>query len=82
MYTLLFIVIHSICFAKTNSPDLNPLDYFFWDEVAQRLTQKKFSNRNELINKIKETVNEIPLNLIRDAIVEFRSRIYSVEKNN
>ena len=36
-----------------NSPDLNPLDYFFWNEVSQRLTKTNFSNRHELITKIK-----------------------------
>lgn len=37
-----------------NSPDLNPLDYFFWNEVETRLKQKKYENRNELIEKIKD----------------------------
>ena len=64
-----------------DSPDLNSLDYFFWNEVSQRLTEEKFSNRHELITKIKETVKEIPLKFIRDAIDKFRSRIYAAEKN-
>lgn len=65
-----------------NSPDLNPLDYFFWNEVAQRLTKKNFKNRQQLIGKIKDTVKEIPLKYIQDAIDEFRSRVYAVEKND
>ena len=63
-----------------NSPDLNPLDYFFWSEVETCL-QKKFNNKFQLVQKIKECVNEIPLKMIQDAIDEFRSRIYAVEKN-
>lgn len=64
-----------------NSPDLNPLDYFFWNEVSSRLKKKSFCNREELIKKLKETIKEIPLKMIQDAIDEFRSRVYEVEKN-
>ena len=65
-----------------NSPDLNPLDYFFWNEVSSRLTKKKYSNRNELIQKIKETVKEIPLKMIRDTIENFHPRISFVARNH
>ena len=65
-----------------NSPDLNPLDYFFWNEVSSRLTKKKYSNRNELIQKIKETVKEIPLKMIRDAIENFHPQISFVARNH
>jgi hypothetical protein len=64
-----------------NSPDLNPLDYFFWNEVEDRLKSKTFKNKQELIEKIKESVAEIPLKKIQDAIDSFRSRIYALEKN-
>ena len=65
-----------------NSPDLNPLDYFFWNEVSTRIRNKNMSNRTELIKNIKKTIKEIPLKMIRDAIDQFRSRFYIVEKNN
>ena len=64
-----------------NSPDLNVLDYFFWNEVSSRLTVKKFTARDDLIKKIKETVKEIPLKMIQDAINQFRSRVYAVQIN-
>ena len=64
-----------------NSPDLNPLDYFFWSEVENRLKSKSFKNKHELVEKIKESVKEIPLKMIRDSIDNFRSRIGAVEKN-
>ena len=63
-----------------NSPDLNPLDYFFWNEVENRLKKKSYKNKQELMKKIEE-VNEIPLKSIQDAIDIFRSRVYAVEKN-
>ena len=65
----------------TNSPYLNPMDYFFWNEVSSRLKQKKISNREELIDAIKRTVQEIHLKMIQDAIDQFRPRVHVVEKN-
>lgn len=64
-----------------NSPDLNPLDYFFWNEVSKRVTAKKPTNRDSLIKEINNSIQEIPLKMIRDAIQNFRSRVYAVEKN-
>ena len=45
-----------------NSPDLNPLDYFFWNEVEAHLKTKTFKNANEFAQKIKESVNKVSLN--------------------
>ena len=49
--------------------------------LGQPIRSKKNSNHEELINAIKQTVQEIPLKMIRDAIDEFRSLVYVVEKN-
>ena len=64
-----------------NSPDLNPLDYFFWNEVEDELKTKSFNNVHELAQKIKECVKKISLKSIQDAIDNFRSRVYQVGKN-
>jgi len=74
------------CFIRSdqwpaNSPDISPLDYFFWNEVASRLKKKNYSNRNKLVGEIKKTINEIPLKSIQDSIDNFRSRIHDLEKN-
>jgi hypothetical protein len=70
------------CHWPPNSPDLNPLDYFFWNEVSSRLKMKKYSNRDELAQKIKEAVKEIPLKMIRDAIENFHPRVSCVVRNH
>ena len=62
-----------------NSPDLNPLDYFFWNEVEDRLKSKNFKTKLKLIEKIEKYIAEIPLKMIRDVIDSFRSRIYALE---
>ena len=51
-----------------NSPDLNPLDYFFWDAVEVQLKTRTFNNVHELAQKIKESVKKISLKSIEDAI--------------
>ena len=50
-----------------NSPDLNPLDYFVWNEIENRMKSKKFNDRDGLIKNIKETVNEI---LLKSDVIE------------
>jgi len=65
-----------------NSPDLNPLDYFFWNEVEVHLKTKKFNNIAQLTQKIKESIKEIPLKMIQDSIDNFRSRVHACEKNS
>ena len=65
-----------------NSPYLNPLDYFFWNEVECHLKTKKCNNVAQLAQKIKESINEIPIEMIQDSIDNFRSRVHACEKNS
>ena len=65
-----------------NSPDLNPLDYFFWNEVEVHLKTKKFNNIAQLTQQIKESIKEIPLKMVQDSIDNFRSRVYACEENS
>ena len=62
-----------------NSPDLNPLDYFFWSEVKRELVKKKYKNRAQLVRQIK--TSEISLEKRRDSIRNFPTRVREVEKN-
>ena len=36
-----------------NSPDLNPLDYYYWNEVENQMTYTPFMTIDELKNEIK-----------------------------
>lgn len=65
-----------------NSPDLSPMDFFFWNEVAKRIPKKKFSNREELIRNIKKAVDEIPVKMIRESFKKFKPLCLAVEKKN
>ena len=36
---------------------MNPLDCFVWNEIENHLKSKKFNNRDDLIKKIKESID-------------------------
>ena len=46
-----------------NSPDLNPLVYFYWDALASRLVKGKKLPRKKLLQEIKKTSQKIPLKM-------------------
>ena len=64
-----------------NSPDLNPLDYFFWNEVEERLKGQKYPTQASLVAAIKFKIREVPKKMIQEAIDQFRSRIHAVFLN-
>lgn len=68
-----------------SSPDCNSLDYFFWNEVQQKVYRGRhcnpFSNKEELRERIIEVWDECANNLkpIRKAIKQFFLRLRAVE---
>lgn len=65
-----------------NSPDLNPMDYFFWNQVAKHVPKRKYSNHKELAREIEKSIKRVPLKMIQDSILNFRSRCRAVENEN
>jgi hypothetical protein len=64
-----------------NSPDLNPLDFFFWNEVERRIPKKEYVNRDDLVKNIKAAIKKVPLKMIRDSIDNFRTRVSACENS-
>ena len=62
-----------------NSPDLNPLDYFFWNEVTQYIRIGSFSNNEEFKEKITEACEKVENEKIKKSIESFTSRVRKVE---
>ena len=62
-----------------NSPDLNPLDYFYWDAVVNKMNICCFSNVIELRNEIQSALSKIPVENIKSAIECFNKRVRNVE---
>ena len=65
-----------------NSPDLNPLDFYFWSAVEKQMNGKRFKTRDELIIGIQEAINKVPLHEIQNACNSFMRRCRQVETAN
>lgn len=69
-----------------SSPDVNPLDYFFWDKVKTRVYAgrrgKPFASEEELQAKIRSVWKECATDIvpIRKAIKQFVPRLKAVEE--
>ena len=65
-----------------NSPDLNPLDYFYWNAVVTRMSKNKlYMNMEEFKNEIKNAMEKVPIEEIQKATKCFTSRVRRVENN-
>ena len=42
-----------------NSPDLNPLDYYIWNEFAQAINWNKVTSKSPIISELKCSVKKI-----------------------
>lgn len=63
------------------SPDLNPLDFFLWGYLKQRVFLTKPANTEELIHRITEETRQIPPEMIQKVIEGFYHRLgYCQEK--
>jgi len=70
------------------SPDSNPLDYYFWNEVKRKVyrgrLKKPFETEEEIISKIKSVWKECARNLpeIRKSMKQFVGRVRTVGECN
>ena len=70
------------------SPDSNPLDYYFWNEVKRKVYEgrlkKPFESEDEMIAKIKAVWKECATNLkpLRKSMKEFVGRLTAVNECN
>jgi hypothetical protein len=74
--------IHPIAFPKY-SPDLNPMDYFVWDEVERRLeanAPKKKESLTAFKERLRRTAMGIPASVIRKGVASMKKRAQQVVK--
>ena len=70
------------------SPDSNPLDYYFWskvkDKVYENRLNKPFNSEEEMMKRIKSVWKECASNLseIRKAMKQFKGRLQAVNHCN
>ena len=62
----------------SNSPDLNPLDYYFWSRIQTIACKKHHNNLNSLKMSIKRAINTLEKEEIIHGLSKFRNRIEAV----
>ena len=65
-----------------NSPDLNPLDFYYWNAVVTRMKRNIYSTVDELKEEIRRAMSLIPEEEIQKAVMSFNSRVRRVEDAN
>ena len=65
-----------------NSPDLNPMDYCIWNELALAIRWKKVTSKKTLISELKRAVKTIRPNVILESCASWTNRLYRMSKNN
>jgi hypothetical protein len=63
-----------------NSPDLNPLDYFFWNEVVTKMNVNHSMTLDEFQEEISRAIAEVPVDMIKKAVNRFTYRVRKVEE--
>lgn len=62
------------------SPDLNPLDYFFWSSLRKLVWRSAPKTKQDVVNAIIENVPLVPTEHIRKAIGEFTLRLEALRE--
>ncbi len=65
-----------------NSPDLNPLDFFFWSVIEEMSNRTPHSNINSLKRAIERAFDEIDRGTVKRACASFRGRLERCVANN
>lgn len=65
-----------------NSPDLNPLDYCVWTELAEAIKWDKVSSKNTLIDQLKLAIKEVRLEVVFESCNSWTTRLLKVSNNN
>ena len=65
-----------------NSPDLNPLDYSIWDELAHAVNWDKITSKNTLIIEVKRAVGKIRQQVVFESCASWTNRLYHISQND
>ena len=68
-------------FWPSNSPDLNALDYYFWERIVGKACLKPHNSIITLKRSIKQAIDTVDKAEIINAVSRFRSRVEAVVAN-
>jgi len=63
-----------------NSPDLNPLDYFYWNAVVRNISINKYAKYDEFKAEISKACEKVDQNHIKKSVQSFTNRVRKVEE--
>jgi len=64
-----------------NSPDLNPLDYCIWNELAQAISWNTVTSKKTLIVALKRAVREISQDVVFESCSSWTNRLYRLSQD-
>ena len=59
-----------------NRPDLNPLNYSIWDELAQHFNWHAVMSKTALISALKRAVRKVYLDVVFESCSFWTNRLY------
>ncbi|CAF1260300.1 unnamed protein product [Rotaria magnacalcarata] len=59
-----------------SSPDLNPLNYCIWDELAHQVNWDAVTSKTTLINEVKRAVRKVSLDVVFESCSSWTNRLY------
>lgn len=85
-HTVAFLTENSPAFIEPtmwppNSPDLNPLDYFLWGALVEKVYASPISDLPELKDRITQAAAEISQRSLQRAVAQWRARLRAVVAN-
>lgn len=63
-----------------NSPDLNPLDYCIWDELANGMNWDQISTKSDLIDELKRATKKVRPNVVFESCDSWTSRLSRISQ--
>ena len=65
---------------SSNSPNLNPLDYSIWDELAGMMGYNKITSKRTLIDELKRAPKKFRANIVFESYHSWAARLLKVSK--
>ena len=65
-----------------NSPDLNPLDYCIWDELAHAINWDQVATKQTLIDELRRAVKKIRPDVVYESCHSWTMRLHRVATND
>ena len=66
----------------SNSPDLNPLDYSIWDELAEGMDWTQISTKQDLIDELRQAPKKVRQTVVFESCNTWTVRLWRISKND